>query len=83
MIRYFIGVFLFYWLFRFIFNFLVPVFRATRQMKQQVRDFQSGVNGQGNYQGAKSNYNTDPGPKPQQREEKPRSGDYIDFEDVK
>ena len=73
MLRYIIWTFIFYWLFRFIFNFLVPVFRATSQMKQKVREFQS----------AQSNHASStppPGPQPQQ---KPAKGDYIDFEEVK
>jgi hypothetical protein len=79
MLRYIIWTFILYWLFRFIFNFLVPVFRATRQMKEQVRDFQSRMDGQGNnFQ--KAPQNPPPGPQPQ---EKPKGGDYIEFEEIK
>jgi hypothetical protein len=82
MLRYIIWTFIFYWLFRFIFNFLVPVFRATRQMKQQVNDFKSRMDGQGNYQGASTHASSANSSAPAQPEQ-PAKGDYIDFEEVK
>ena len=64
-----------YFLIRFIFNFVIPVYRATRQMKSQVRDFQNHMHGQ-NQQA------------PQDFEQKQaktpvKEGDYIDFEEIK
>ena len=83
MLRYIIWAFIFYWLFRFIFNFLVPVFRATRQVKQQVRNFQDKAQGQGTFQGNGSQFSNTAKASNSPHEEKPRKGDYIDFEEIK
>jgi hypothetical protein len=65
-----------YILIRFIFNFVIPVYRATRQMKGQMRDFQSRM--QQGQEGFEQNANA-------QKSEKSRSKreDYIDFEEIK
>lgn len=68
-----------YLLYRLVFNFIIPVWRVSRQMKGQMRDFQNHMNSQG------------PGmqqtetPKPAQSATSTKSGkgDYIDFEEVK
>lgn len=61
--------------YRFIFRFVLPIYRATktasdrmRQMKQQMDDMQT-----------KANTNARPSNKPPQ----PKDGDYIDYEEVK
>ena len=77
MFQYIIWTFIFYWLFRFIFNFLLPVLRATRQMKGKMQDFNSRMGGQGNYQGAAGNASSTPPPRTKTKD------DYIDFEEVK
>ena len=40
MLRVILWILLGYFLYKFVFGFLVPVFRVSRQMKRQVRDFQ-------------------------------------------
>jgi len=64
-----------YFLVRFIFNFVIPVYRATRQMKNQVRDFQQRMQGQ---QGQEETFQQTPSNKSSLKE-----GDYIDFEEIK
>jgi len=65
-----------YILIRFIFNFVIPVYRATRQMKGQMRDFQSRM--QQGQEGFEQNANAQKTAKSQSKRE-----DYIDFEEVK
>ena len=52
-----LGLFAAYLLYNFIFRFLIPLIRVTRQVKRQVRDFQQHVNTQqpGGYQPGNSN----------------------------
>jgi len=42
-----LGLFLAYLLYNFIFRFIIPLVRVTRQVKRQVRDFQQQVNTNG------------------------------------
>ncbi|HUQ67538.1 MAG TPA: hypothetical protein VM101_15355 [Flavitalea sp.] len=74
MIRYLFWTIAFYLLIRFIFNFVIPVFRATKQMKGQMREFQNRMQ-------------SDPEQPFQQKHEpsgtEVKKGDYIDFEEVK
>jgi hypothetical protein len=82
----------FYLLYRFVFNFLVPVARATRQVREQFRNMQDPNNSAGAQ--SQRSYTTSaqqPGanaPKTgQQRGQSPSgkapAGDYIDFEEIK
>jgi len=41
-----LGLFAAYLLYNFIFRFIIPLVRVTRQVKRQVRDFQQHVNTQ-------------------------------------
>jgi hypothetical protein len=64
---------------RFIFNFVIPVARTARQMKKQMRDFQEKMNEQNQFHG--NAQQTDAAsPNTSQRR---KTGDYIDFEEVK
>jgi hypothetical protein len=63
---------------RFIVNFVIPVFRATRQMKQQVRDFNEKMGQKGPQTNGAQAHKPPPSPTP-----KAKSGDYIDFEEVR
>ena len=72
MFKYLFWAIALYILIRFIFNFVIPVFRATRQMKSQMRDFQSRMQHQEQEEFQQ---------KPTRTEAK--QGDYIDFEEVK
>jgi hypothetical protein len=78
----------FYVLYRFIFNFVVPIARTTRQVRQQFRNMQDlheqAQGGQNGYGQPGYDQGTQAGAGPQQR--KPNSGkvgEYIDFEEVK
>ena len=67
-----------YFFIRFIFNFLIPVFKATRQMRNQVRDFQNRMEEQQKQQSFQQNAADKMNAKPKVSKE-----DYIDFEEVK
>ena len=73
----------FYLLYRFVFNFLVPIFRTTRHVREQFRNMQGGM---GQQQQQQTRTQTPPQqPRPQERHSSPhgRPEDYIDFEEVK
>ncbi|HEY6502940.1 MAG TPA: hypothetical protein VIZ28_03105 [Chitinophagaceae bacterium] len=78
MIRILLYALLAWFLYKLIFDFIIPVYRTTRQVKKKFREMhermqeeqakQQGFNQQGASQKASS---------------KSPSGDYIDFEEVK
>jgi hypothetical protein len=70
----------FYLLYRFVFNFLVPVARVTRQVRQQFRNMQEGTGGQQQAERPRQSAGTQ-----QSRRSAPSGpdGDYIDFEEIK
>ena len=76
MIRIIVWAIVAYCIYKIVFDFLIPLFRVSRRMRRQVREFQRQANGEfQNYQ--KDNINADqakPGQKP---------GEYIDFEEIK
>lgn len=68
--------FLFYVLFRLVFDFFLPIYRTTKKVKQSVREMNQRMQGQ----------NT-AGPQPSQHRDAKKAkeplGDYLDFEEVK
>jgi hypothetical protein len=115
MLQLLLGFFAAYILYNFIFRFVIPLVRVTRQVKKQVRSFREQSNaggagyqqggfqqrgyqggfqqesfGSGSYQNTSSTYGDNSGhasvhtntstagDKP-----RPKSDDYIDFEEVK
>jgi hypothetical protein len=66
-----------YILYRFVFHFLIPIIRTTRQVKRSFRDIHEKMN---------SHMNGHSEPKVEERYQKPAPGkkeDYIDFEEIK
>ena len=83
-----------YLLYRFIVNFLMPVIRATRQVREQFRNMQDQANGGGGTpgHGASSGGASNGGAShggfqsangDKHTSAKPPADDYIDFEEVK
>jgi hypothetical protein len=69
-----------YLAYRFIFNFLLPIVRATHQVRKQFRDMQGSDGtppGSGGSSGTATNGGGGKGTY------KPPAEDYIDFEEVK
>jgi hypothetical protein len=71
--------FLFYILYKFVFGFLVPVFRTTQKIKKGFRDMQQNAQDNMNRQQAA---NPDAGTQPNAEKKQP-VGDYIEFEEIK
>jgi hypothetical protein len=75
-IRFLFYAMLGYLLFRFIFDFLIPVFNTTRQVRQQFRNMQDRMQdspGSPNH----TDYHR------HQETSKIKEGEYIDYEEVK
>jgi len=80
----FVLAILIYLFYRFVSGFLIPLFRASRHMRQQFHHMNQQANGQ-------ADNPSNPGPKPGtngQPGKTPKSGvskvgEYIDFEEVK
>lgn len=75
----FLIVIVFYLLYRFVFNFLVPVVKTTRHVRQQFRNMQDAG-------GQQPNGPQQPQPKSWQERHTSTKGpaeDYIDFEEIK
>ena len=70
--KYILLALLAYIIFRFVFNFLVPVFKTTRQIKKGFHEMNSRMQQQG----------TAPAPE-ETKVPKDNEGDYIDFEEIK
>lgn len=83
---FFLGIVL-YLLYRFVFNFVVPVVRTTKQVKRQFRNMQDHVNQGGGNPFQQQQYVRPEEPQPQAKKSRPSSsnnmGEYIDFEEVK
>ncbi len=68
--------FLIYLLYKFIFELVIPVSKATSQVKDKIKEMQEQQNAQQQYRNQQT--------QTQQAEvPKPKKDDYIDFEEVK
>ncbi len=85
-----------YLLYHFIFSFIIPLVRVTRQVKRQVHNFKEQVNTQqsgfppngyqsGSYQSSAYNATQGFGGTGAKKQEQaaPRKDDYIDFEEIR
>lgn len=77
-----------YIIYRFVYGFVVPLMRASRQVRQQFRNMQgsshdfNGYDGPQNASGAQRPNGTQASPT-SKRGFKPPAEDYIDFEEIK
>jgi hypothetical protein len=66
--------------YRFIFHFVIPVYKASRHIKKGFREMHERMQEQqGNQQKAYSSTTTSPKTTPA----RPSANDYIDFEEIK
>lgn len=72
----------FYVLYRFIFNFVVPIARTTRQVRQQFRNMQE-MHERGTAQEFYTGEVKNNGKSPERKPNTGKVGEYIDFEEVK
>ncbi len=66
-----------YLLYKLIFEFIIPIYNTTKQVKQKVGEMQQKMNEE---MQPKSNFETPP---KQSSTDKPKRDDYIDFEEVR
>ena len=71
--------FLFYVLYKLVVNFIIPVYRTTKQVKKSFRDMQEQMQQHQQQQSAAYQQQQQP---PSPKKQHPL-GDYIDFEEVK
>ena len=73
MLRALLELFVLYLLYKLIFDFIVPVYQTTKQVKQKVNEMQRNMNEQQANQQQRGN----------QASPKAKSDDYIEFEEIK
>ncbi len=71
--------FLFYVLFKLVFDFVIPIYKTTRQVKKSFREMHQKMQEQQN--GFSGSY--PPSQNGKTKKEQEPTGDYIDFEEVK
>lgn len=77
--RYLLYAFLIYLAYRFIFHFVIPIYKTTKQVKKQFREMHSRMEDHINQQQANQQTST---AQPENKKQQV-GGDYIDFEEVK
>ena len=68
--------FLIYLLYKFIFELVIPVSKATSQVKDKIKEMQEQQNAQQQYRNQQTQAQQTEAPKP-------KRDDYIDFEELK
>ncbi len=76
MLKIIIELFVFYFIYKLIFEFIIPVYNATKQMKRKMNEFQDQMNHNNQFETHQTNKNT-------QQEPKKDSSDYIEYEEIK
>ena len=77
-IELFLELFVIYILYKFIFDFVIPVYKTTKHVKQKVNDMQQQM--RQNQQASANDQFTQAQSTPSK---KPSHEDYIDYEEVK
>jgi len=82
-LRFILFALAFYFIYKLVFDLVLPIFRATGQIRKQFGDMQQHMQDQMNatQNGPASNGSAQP--KPAEPAKSSRAGDYIDFEEVK
>mgnify|MGYP000964096371 CR=1 FL=1 len=75
--KYILYAFLAYLLYQFIFNLVIPVYRASRKIKKGFREMHSRMEEQMRQEQQQAHQSTQP------QKPKVKAGEYIDFEEVK
>jgi len=75
MLRYILAVLLIYLAYKLVFDFIVPVYRTTKRVRQQFQDIKNRMEEQSQSSSQDNSSNS---------EQKPEKvGEYIDFEEIK
>jgi len=72
-VKYILFAILIYVLYQFIFNLVIPVYQTTRKIKKGFREMNTRMNQQQH----------SPQSSPKETAPKAKTGDYIDFEELK
>lgn len=75
-----VELFVLYLLYKLVFDFIIPVYRTTKQMSGKMRDMQEKMNQQHQQQQQAETYQHTTH---QQTSAKRSSDDYIDYEEIK
>ena len=78
LIRVILELFVLYLLYKLVFDFIIPVYRTTKQMKQKMGEMQSRMNEHMEEQQSNSRADASKNQAP-----KPAREDYIEFEELK
>jgi predicted Holliday junction resolvase-like endonuclease len=78
MLKVLFELFLLYMLYKLIFDFIIPIYNTTKQVKQKVNEMQQNVNEQMKRQ-ERNEFNATT----KEPALKPKGDDYIEFEEVK
>lgn len=78
MIRIIVELLALYLLYKLIFDFIIPVYRTTKQVNRKMSEMQSRMNEQMQQQQNKSH--SEP---PKEKTSQPSREDYIEFEEIK
>ncbi len=81
--RFILYAFLIYLLYRLIFNFIIPVFKTTKQVKKQFREMHSRMEEQMNQSSFTKAADDKQADEIKKTSSKEQGGDYIDYEEVK
>lgn len=82
-VRYILFALGLYIIYKVVFDLIIPIFRTTQKIRQQFGDMQQHMQDQMN--ATQNGYRNNPSPSqpPANEQQKAKSGDYIDFEEVK
>ena len=78
MVKVLFELFMLYMLYKLIFDFIIPIYNTTKQLKQKVNEMQRNVNEHMNRQ-ERNEFNATP----KEPAPKAKGDDYIEFEEVK
>ena len=81
MLRYFLLFVALYVAYKLVFDLIIPVFRASRQVHRQFRSMNEQMQQQA--RSAQNDWEGGQGPQKTTAAPKPEAGDYIDFEEIK
>lgn len=76
-------LFVLYLLYKLVFDFIIPVYKTTQQVKKQFGDMSSRMQDHMNRQAPPASTTINPTPDTKTASSKARKDDYIDFEEVK
>lgn len=78
-----ITIFLLWLFYKLVFDFIIPVYRSTKQVRQQMGDIQARMRQQYQQQQAQQAAQQQQQQQHARQQRPAEKGDYIDFEEVK